>query len=290
MPNFFIAGSAKSGTTSLWQYLIQHPDIFMPEKIKEPAFFCPIYGMNDWDQYLALYSPWWQCKARGEASHSYMTSSESAKLICQAVPDAKFIFILRNPTDRAFSLYTWMVSHGYEWIYPFEKALMAESKRMRDSSFKYHNPEYYYNYLYFSSGLYAEQLRRYMDIFNRSQIHIVLTDDLKKTPLLMVQRIYRFLGVDADFTPSLDLHNFANASPRSIKAQFFIRKQIVPLFRRFRAEKLGRYLLNLNISFGEKESLHSATRTMLVERYRDNIIETSRLIEMDLSCWLSKSK
>ncbi|MCX7934830.1 MAG: sulfotransferase domain-containing protein, partial [Planctomycetota bacterium] len=128
LPDFFIAGAARSGTTALWRCLCQHPSIYMPATLgeKEPCHFCHHGFIRDRDAYLRLF-----CRARpeqlvGEASTYYLNCPETPGLIRAEIPQAKFIFILRQPADRAYSLYNWMLAEGYEREYPFEKALAAE--------------------------------------------------------------------------------------------------------------------------------------------------------------------
>src|SRR5260370_23408084 len=101
-PNFFIVGAAKSGTTSLWQYLKQHPDIFMPADItlKEPSYYCDTYGVESYAAYLALFFKDATTQKRiGEASTPYLTSPESARKIYNGVPDSRIIMMLRNPVN-----------------------------------------------------------------------------------------------------------------------------------------------------------------------------------------------
>lgn len=163
-PNFFIVGAAKAGTTSLWQYLRQHPDIFMPADIgwKEPSYYCDTYGVKDYDFYLALFKEAGSRKRIGKASTPYLSSLESAGRIHEACADAKIIIMLRNPVDRAFSLYKWMHRYGYENLTPFEAALDAEVQSRKDNEtfIKEHSRKggstYYRDFLYFHSGLYYE--------------------------------------------------------------------------------------------------------------------------------------
>src|SRR2546423_2056748 len=130
LPNFFICGAAHAATTSLWHYLRQHPDIYMPPTIeqKEPAYFCDIYGTNDSDFYLSLFADADGRKRVGEASTAYLTWPASAAKIRATVPEAKIIISLRNPVERAWSLYKWMRAHDYEKIPTFAEALEAEDK------------------------------------------------------------------------------------------------------------------------------------------------------------------
>src|SRR5947207_14583321 len=107
-PNFFIVGAARSGTTSLWHSLRQHPDVFMPLKQKEPHFFCdasPPWAVKDLDAYLALFTDAEERKAMGEATTGYLGSPEAAARIAARYPGARIIIMLRDPADRAHSLY-----------------------------------------------------------------------------------------------------------------------------------------------------------------------------------------
>jgi len=286
IPNFFIVGAAKSGTTSLWMYLKQHPDIFMPEdnRSKEPAFFCNIHGYDDYEQYLSLFDGAADCRAIGEASTAYLTSPESSSLIRAKIPDAKIIVVLRNPVDRAYSLYRWMVNHGYEWISPFEKALEIETVRKNDKSFYSNNPLYYYNYLYFESGLYFKQISRYFKEFQTDQIKVILLEDLSHRPTETVQEIYDFLGVDPNFVPEVKVHNKAELKPVFIKLHSKLR---VIQKRRF-FSRAGKSLFNLNVNLFKLKWPKMAlnTRVFLLEKYRSDIELTQEFLKMDLRHWL----
>ena len=289
-PNFFIVGAGKSGTTSLWVYLTQHPEVYMHPTIKEPSFFCNLCGCCDYNTYLRLFADVQDEKAIGEASHAYLTSPESAAWIQKVYPEAKIIIILRNPIDRAYSLYNWMIREGYEWIYPFEKALIAEKDRIADEYFKYNNPHYFYNYLYFNSGLYAEQINRYLKLFPRKQILVMLFEDLKTNPVGTTQQVYKFLGVDSDFIPKIEIHN-SSRTPISVPAQYFIKQKLFKHLGTSRlpiVSRIEKGVLNTNLFFGRNlgNILSSDTRRNVLELYRQNIIMTASIIERDLSHWL----
>lgn len=214
-PNFFIVGAAKSGTTSLWQYLRQHPDIFMPSDIawKEPSYYCETYGIEDYALYLSLFKEAGTQKKIGEASTAYLSSPESAGRIRKAVPDAKIIIMLRNPVDRAYSLYKWMHRYGYEKLTPFEAALNAEVQSRKDNETfvkeysRKGGPAYYRDFLYFSSGLYYEQVKLYYSLFPASQVTVIILEEFAERTLESVRNIYRFLDVDPNFTPEIKIHN-----------------------------------------------------------------------------------
>ncbi|WP_136810715.1 sulfotransferase family protein [Desulfosediminicola flagellatus] len=291
-PNFFIIGAAKAATTSLWMYLKQHPEIFMPEDIehKEPSYFCNSYGVKKKDKYLHLFESAKSRKVIGDASNAYLTSPESAKWINEEIPDAKIIVILRNPVDRAYSLYRWMVSHGYEWIYPFEKALKTEFSRKDDMDFMIGNPQYYYNYLYFGSGMYFEQLERYYKTFPIAQIKIILLDEIKRDPVGCVRDTYRFLDVDDNYEPTIKIHNKGEFKPVSIKLHFMLRS-LENRYRWMRKSAIIKYLFRRNQTLFKLrwETMQGDTKTLLQSKYRADIENTSKLIGRDLSSWYATS-
>ena len=214
-PNFFVVGAAKSGTTSLWQYLRQHPDIFMPTDIalKEPSYYCDSYGVEGYEAYLSIFFRDVRNEKRiGEASTPYLTSPESARKILEAVPDAKIIMLLRNPVNRAYSLWKWMHAYRYETISSFEDALEAEFNCRRNnpeflSQFRKGGSTYYWDFMYFHSGLYHTQVKRYHDLFPKEQLSMIIFEDFIQNPLQMVQELYDFLGVDSNFSPEIKIHN-----------------------------------------------------------------------------------
>lgn len=287
-PSFFIVGAARSGTTSLWMFLKQHPDIFMPRVVKEPSYFCDIYGYKNFDKYLRLFTDANNEKAIGEASTPYLTSPESPTRIREFYPSAKIIVILRNPVDRAYSLYNWMIREGYEWETSFEKALAVEDYRLRDQNFKYNNPQYYYNYLYFYSGKYAAQIERYLDSFPRNNILFLLFDEFTKDPIPTTRKVYSFLGVDAKFVPEIEIYN-PSQHIFSVSLQYYA-KQKLPIYLKTisqdTVEKVQRTLFDMNMFLGRRKKMNQNTRHELVQRYHSDIQKTSVLIGHSLDHWL----
>ena len=140
-PNFFLVGAARAGTTSLWQYLRAHPDIYMPAALqgKEPSFFCDL--TPPWarkhrtlDSYLSLFQGAGRRRRIGDASTNYLVSPESPRRIAEQFPDAKILVVLRNPADRAYSLFRLLCYWGLETVTPFEKALAREEQRYIDQA------------------------------------------------------------------------------------------------------------------------------------------------------------
>lgn len=234
-PNFFIVGAAKSGTTSLLQYLRQHPDIFLPADIalKEPSYYCDTYGVENYAAYLSIFFKEATAqKMIGEASTPYLTSPESAGKIHDAVPHARIIILLRNPVDRAYSLWKWMHAFGYETIGSFEEALQVEIHSRKDNpdflrKFQKGGLTYYWDFLYFHSGLYFEQVKRYYDNFSKKQLKVIIFEEFVEEPLRSVHEIYKFLGVDPNFDPEIKIHNEGAPGyhPMNIDTQIDLRQR-----------------------------------------------------------------
>jgi hypothetical protein len=232
VPNFFIAGAARCGTTSLWAYLRQHPAVFLPPafEFKEPSYFCDLYGMKNWREYLELFADAAGRKRIGEASGAYLTAPESAGQLRAAFPEARFIISLRNPADRAYSLYKWMHANGYEDISVFEDALWAEEQsRFGNKDFMRNNGQNYYNFLYFHSGLYAEQVGRFVDSFGAAQVHVIIFEEFIKDPAAEMRNIFEFLGLDSGFVPRVEIHNPSASSYR--ECSLATRKELIARYR-----------------------------------------------------------
>ncbi len=234
-PNFFILGSAKSGTTSLYYYLKQHPSIFLSE-IKEPTFFCENFQViKNPITYFELFDNVTNEKCIGEASHTYMSDPKSPKILKTLFPNAKFILILRNPAERAYSLYNHMRRHGFEKVSSFRKALNIEDKRFSSAKFKDNNPQSFWNFMYFHSGLYGEQLERYFSLFNKKQFYILTLDELSKNFDNKIKEIFEFLDVDKTYKIEPIIYN------KGYKKRFFYKKIIKPLEPDIKIELMKKY-------------------------------------------------
>lgn len=188
LPNLFIPGAARSGTSSLYDYLSRHPDICMSAN-KEPSYFCRTdRTLHDYD---ALYSKCKHRTYRGDASTSYMVRPEVARKIRDLVVGPKFVFILRNPVDRAWSHYWWVKgNYGLE----NDKFRVAFQREMH----KEPEPEYVIktiNNLYYQFGRYSKWINEYYNLFDKKDIHIVIFEDLVSNPERALDGIYEFLGV-----------------------------------------------------------------------------------------------
>lgn len=209
--NLFLVGAAKSGTTSVWKALQQHSEIFCVENdlYKEPSYFSEYGKRIGTKRYHSLYlGSLDNHKYLLDASTAYLTSPESAQRIYQYNPNARIIIILRDPSLRAYSLYNWMTSNGYEWISTFERSLEAEESRFYNPKKNWGMPAYFWNYMYFRSGLYDNQIDRYSRLFNK--VLILPFNEIKHNPNTFLEKIFDFLEVNGKHI-SLEKENKARA-------------------------------------------------------------------------------
>jgi hypothetical protein len=246
--------------------------------------------MVDWEKYLLIFRPGRGKKAIGEASTAYLAAPESPQWICKILGDVKIIILLRNPVQRALSLYSWMVMEGFEWLDTFEQALAEEERRFLDSSFRWKNPEYFWDYMYFRSGLYYEQVKRYIDTFRRESVKIYLFEDLVGFPTEIYNDVCKFLELSTEFHPIFTPQN-PSRIPRSIALQNLLRKLQRALHRLPNAfqsitHRSIALMMSLGVSAERKQTIPLELVKTLQERYRLDIIQLGKLVQRDLSHWL----
>ena len=294
LPNFFIVGAAKAGTSSLWRYVNQHPDIFMPKDFyhKEPSYFVSHYGMSSFQEYRSLFRGATQ-DAVGEASTAYLTCEHSAQAIASHVPDAKIIVMLRNPARRAYSLYNWMAQEGYEYALSFDRALRLEEKRWQSSTFRRNNPQYFWNYMYFRSGCYAPQVQRYLDVFGKENVRILLFEDFINDAHVYCSEVFSFLGVDPTFQPNTAVHNPSKYTPfpplqvflrRLTSVGVRIRNRL--LKQRLTSKERRDFMLKLGQLKRKPPKIEASTYRSLMARYETDITKLETLIDANPTRWM----
>ncbi|MHA7924496.1 MAG: sulfotransferase family protein [Marinobacter sp.] len=184
-PNFFIIGAARSGTTSLYLYLEQHPEIYFSD-VKELNFFSnPRYWAKGLKWYESRFNPRSQSITRiGEASTSYTRApftEETPKRIADYAPEAKLIYIVRNPMQRFVSHYLHRVQAGQE-----TREISEIIENLENEAFAW-------------QGLYNYQVEEFQKYFKPSQILVISMDDLKTSPRSLISKVFQFLGVSEDF-------------------------------------------------------------------------------------------
>jgi len=289
-PNFLIVGAAKCGTTSLYRYLNDHPQIFMPEWKELSLFiddlFGPLHRVPTAHRYYKLFSRAGSYRARGEASTAYLYNQASPKLILRELGPIRIIIILRDPVEMAYSLYHHEFRKEGETLSSFEAALAAEPERFGNPGFARRCFGWHANYYYFLRGLYAPQVKRYLDAFGAERIRILLFEDLKESPLLAVQELYRFLGVSADFVPAMKIYNKAGEllnMPRFWSDPGLFFKTASYIIHGQPIRKTPHLLRNLVRP--RPPRMRPETAEMLRRRYRFDVEALEAMIGRDLSRW-----
>jgi sulfotransferase family protein len=227
VPDFFIVGAPKSGTTSLYQMLRRHPQIYMPD-LKEPRFLAsdmrPRAGFSEGpkdigypvtlDDYLALFDDAMPEQRVGEASTSYLWSRTAAATIAELQPDARIIAILREPASFLRSLHLTYLLGRNETVRDLRRAMALEADRRegRHIPRRSHRPQV----LQYSEHVrYVEQLRRYHDRFPPEQVLVLIYEDFRDHNEATVRQVLRFLDVDDEC--QLDLMN-VNVTKRTVRS------------------------------------------------------------------------
>ena len=221
-PNLFIVGAPKAGTTSLYEYLRGHPDVYM-SVVKEPAYFSPDVPPQkvrfrydrDLDRYLALFAGATGERYVGEASTYYIYSRMAPKLIHDFDPAARIVAMLRNPVEMAWALHGQRATHGREPITDFEAALAADNQPDAGGSSRRGQVEMVGRYR--DRARYAEQLERWFDAFGRKSVHLIVFEDFVADTAGEFSRLLSWLGIDAAYRPeSFAVHNPSHAVRRGL--------------------------------------------------------------------------
>ncbi len=311
LPNFILAGAGESGTTSLYRYLQQHPQVYL-SPVKEPNFFAaadivsvpgfqPLaegqlasllgdperrdvllnqISITRWEDYLSLFQEVRDQVAIGEASVMYLWFPSAAPAIQRTLPAAKLVFLLRDPAERLHTLYRRTLRTGHptpfrDWILPAMQAKPACRQEMQRHPIP------------LDCGLYATQLQPFLELFPREQIRIYLYEDYRADARAILRDIFGFLDVNADHPIDLSRRYNETMAPR------------FPVLHRLRQRMLGQTPLTAWLPAPLRRTLrgiynrgkgHYALapddRRLVIDYYRDEILRTQELIGRDLSAWL----
>ena len=300
MPNTFVIGAAKSGTTSLYDCLRQHPDVFM-SPVKEPCYFAyaenppEMAGPGDeeanresgavytLDEYQALFARATTEFIVGEASPVYLYDEDAPHRLHEQCPDASLIAVLRNPIVRAHSHYLQLVQSGREPLEDFEAVLDAEDERVAAG--------WEWSWHYRRMGFYGEQLARYLEVYDREQLHVYRFEELTADPVGFAQTVYRALGVDPSFEPDTGIRRRATGVPTLDWLHQFINNPDHVL-RRWSRRVLpeaarDRILMAVRNANLKKPPLPDAARARLADAYRDDVHQLETLLDRSFSDWLT---
>jgi hypothetical protein len=304
LPNFFIAGPPKAGTTSLHHYLRQHPQVYM-NPIKEPTFFAAAdlrfrddyvatverersalheylagpqvrpaqFWVTEWNDYVKMFRNAREQIAVGEASVAYFFFPSAAQAIRARLPGARLMFVLRDPADRLFAWYLMALRRGSRATF---RAWLRDAMVGGDD----HLPAV-------DGGRFATHLQRFFDMFPRDQLRVYLYESLRTDARATVRDMFAFLGVDPE--QPIDVSHRHNET-------------LVPLFprvHRLRQRILGNASLiswlpgrarnevrGLYYRRRADFAMDPDDRRFVIDYYRDEILRTADMIGRDLSAWL----
>lgn len=280
LPEFAVLGTFKAGTTSLYYYLRQHPQIYLPV-IKEPNFFA--FDPNNKfqqqrakqgrlissiDEYKSLFKAATPSQVKGDVSTAYFQSTLAPERIKNTQPRLRMIVCLRNPVARAYSHYQMALRHGRE-SRPIETAFDSEAFWLRCS-------------------LYAESLQRYFDRFDRHQIKIILFDDLVADSNSLVRELLDFIGVNPEFPIDTNFRaNVGGLPHRPWVQSIYDTLKKTPGLNMLISESMrqrARKLRDDNLRAPAPLPLDLWRKWL--QFYERDIEQTQRLIGRDLSGWL----
>jgi Sulfotransferase family len=290
LPNFLIVGVQKAGTTSIYNYLNEHPQVYM-SPIKETNFLekdwetiapelCKKQKIRTIEEYSQLFQNVKDEIAIGEASPNYLFHYQtSINRIQRYVPNAKQIVILRDPAERAYSDY---LMHVRDCV--GDRSLSDQIKYSSHKSF------------ILRKGFYYEPLQHYINTFGNKKIKVYLYEDLCKDPFEFMKSIYQFIEVNDSFQANISKKAQVAQIPKNKMVNNLLRKQnpirssVAGIAKYFFPtevrQNLRNRLIKLNSQDKKQVPLPAEERQQMVELYREDILKLQDLIQKDLSLWL----
>lgn len=300
-PDFLVIGAGKSGTTSLYYHLKQHPKVFVPE-VKEPNFFAlngetlknasddpdemnyyP-WAVTDWEKYRQLFKDAGTEQVKGDVSPMYLYHPDTITNIKKYAPDAKLIAILRQPAERLYSRFQHLARDNRKPSEHLEDALIKGNIWWKRNDLV-------------QEGFFYKHLSRFYEHFPKEQILVFLYDDLKNEPDAVVRKIYKFIGVDDNFQPDLTMrYNKSGEIKNKFLDKLIGRKSVI--FKSLKTVFPGGYN-SLKKNQALKKTINSfrnknlapvpfskESKSRITDIYREDIKQLETLLERDLSSWL----
>ncbi len=296
IPNFFIVGAPKSGTTALSEYLRQHPDIYFSYP-KEPTFFCDDFS-DKYRRYTSLEKYLNDCfynskgyKAVGEGTVWHMYSETAIDNILQLNPNAKFIALIRNPVELAYSMHSTELYGSNEDVEDFEKAWRLQEARKKGE----HIPATCREPKILQYGEIAKtgaQVQRLLQKVNPGQVKIFLFDDFKSNTLQLYKDVLQFLDIPYDGRTEFPVFNENKRNKNKFIAQLLInlgRINIVHLKKKMgikEGKSLLKYLRDKNAVSVKRPPLNPELKKEMIEYFKEDIQLLSSILNRDLSNWL----
>ncbi len=264
-PNFFIVGAPKAGTTSMHNYLNQHPEIFMSE-VKEPHYFTDPNWLKqhptlirDKKKYLSLFENVKNEKIIGESSAGYLADPKAAQSIHEKSANAHILICIRDPVERMFSHFLMNIRKNWD------RSLHDEIQQTLEIANKKKRIHHLLNH-----SLYSEKVQRYLDIFGKNKVKIIIFEEFIKNPNEILKEIFEFLGLDES---KLDIklaiynkyENLGHLQPRGTSSETLLKNKVIT--------KIGTKILPESIKKSLKQKL-------LEKKYEKPIMDPQDIIDL----------
>lgn len=294
LPQFFIVGAPKSGTTAMTHYLDAHPQVSC-RGVGGAHFATDLdFRTNrlSREEYAACFSDCSHAEARGETSVWYLYSRCAAANIAAANPEARIIIMLRNPVEMIPSQHSQFLFNRNEDVKDLAQALALEGERRngRQIPKRAHFPE---GLQYTAVASYADQVERFLANFPKDQVHIILHEDLKRDTERCFREVCEFLGVDSSFLPDLRVVN-PNKELRSgvvfdvLGARSGLIRVLSKCIPQRVRQGLARVLKRWNTRYTRRAPAPIAVVNDLRNRFAEENRRLASLISRDLSHWSAK--
>lgn len=275
LPNFIVIGAGKAGTTSLWGYLREHPQVFMSEP-KELNFFTT---EHNWDRGLAWYESHFadagDAVAIGEVTGSYANWPNFAGVperMVEVLPDARLVYVIRHPIERIVSAFKYMTLRGDE-DKPMDEAIRT-------------NP------MYLSVSSYATQIEQYLKVYPAERLHVIVSEDMRDDRAATIKRVLVFLGVDADVELEILGHEFNRTDRKLREPRALIRRaKALPGYKTLvnhlpdSMKQIGRRMGTRDVINLADAELSDETRAFIEESLRDDMGRLRDHLGEDFHCW-----
>ncbi len=304
--NLFIVGAPKSGTTTMFELLKQHPDIFAPEN-REPNFFCQdinrsvlkyqkVRFYNRWfyrtyveklEEYKNIFNKWGDEKyALDGSSGRYLYSKEAAQEIAEFNSDAKVLIMIRNPIDFLRSLHSHFVTHFSEDIVDFKKALEAEKERKQGRKIP-KGSKCPAQQFYSEISKFSEQITRFKKYFPEEQVKIIILDDFKDDMQKVFQEVLDFLGINVTQEINYEIKNVNKKVSSKWMGKFLVTYPFVWKFcKKILPISVYQKIRNKVIKPQKREKLDVDFRKELEQRFKEEVESLSKITKRDLlSLW-----
>lgn len=276
-PNFFMVGAPRCATTTMYTYLKQHPDIYL-SLLKEPLYFGsdltrqPL-AVTDEASYLSLFAGAGDALVTGEGSVFYLMSSRAAEELRQFSPSARILIMLRNPVDMMHSLHALYLRTRNDELDDFDAALDAEADRAQGRRLpaRCYFPE---GLQYTTLARYAAPVERFLRVFGRDRVHVVVFDDLVRDAAGEYRRLLAFLGVP-DHPVELDAD----------RATELIRPGVLRQMRAASPEIRGKLKTGRLHGGAPPRPVSPRTRARLAAELLPDVARLSQLLDRDLTHW-----